>query len=155
MRKRNRIAVVGAGLCGPETEDLARELGRKLAEEEFVIVCGGLGGVMRSVCEGAKSAGGTTIGILPGEDIGAANRFVDIPIATNLGHMRNYVVVNNGDLVIAVEGGPGTLSELALALKSGKQVIALGRWAEIPGVHSAESVDEAVSMARTALAAEL
>jgi hypothetical protein len=123
--------VIGAGSCGPETEALARELGRLLARDGCEIVCGGLQGVMRAACQGAREAGGRTIGILPGDRPEDANEFVDVAIATCLGHMRNYLVVCNGDIAVAVEGGAGTLSELALARKSGKTVIALGAWSRL------------------------
>ncbi len=89
---------------------------------------------MRAVCEGARSEAGLTIGILPGSERDDANEYVDIALATGLGPMRNCLVVLNGDVVVAVEGGSGTLSEVALALKIGKDVIALGRWSGIPGV---------------------
>ena len=128
---RPRAAVIGSGACGPEVAQLARELGALLAEAGVDIVCGGLGGVMEAVCQGAKMAGGATIGILPVEDRNRANPYVDVAVATPLSHMRNYLVVLNGDAVIAVEGGAGTLSELALAWKSGKVVVALGRLTQL------------------------
>ena len=146
MKSGPRVSVIGAGTCGSETYELAKNLGRKLAEHGVTVVCGGLGGVMRAACEGAKSRGGLTIGILPGPDIRAANEFVDIPIATELSHMRNHLVVLNGDAAVAVEGEAGTLSELALAMKSGKKVVALGRWKDLPGVLPAHDVDQAVSL---------
>ncbi len=142
-----RVSVIGAGACDESVHALARELGERLAREGFIVVCGGLDGVMRGVCEGADAAGGLTIGILPGDDRGAANPHVHIPMATSLSHMRNYLVILNGDVVIAVEGGAGTLSELALAQKTGKTVIALGRYADIPGVQYARDAKHAVELA--------
>ncbi len=149
------MSVLGAGCCGPEVYELAKELGRLLAQNGFTVVCGGLQGVMRAACEGAKSKNGLTIGILPGSDREAANEFVDIPLATSLSHMRNYLVVLNGDIAVAVEGESGTLSELALALKSGKKVIALGRWNEMPGVIPARNAREAVELVIKELAANV
>jgi len=145
-RQNLRISVIGAGASDPEAETAARELGRLLAERGHEVVCGGLGGVMRAVCQGARQAGGLTIGILPGADIETANEFVAVPVATGLGIMRNALVVGNGAAVIAVEGESGTLSEIAIALKTGKAVIAIGRWSGLPGVRPASSAQEAVKI---------
>jgi len=133
---------------------MARELGAGLAALGATIVCGGLGGVMEAACQGAREAGGATIGILPGTVCHEANAFVQTAIATGLGPMRNYLVVLNGDVVVAVEGETGTLSELALAQKTTKTVIALGRWSTIPGVVSAQDVPHALELAQEVLAAK-
>ena len=106
-------------------------------------MCGGLGGVMEAACRGAKDAGGTTVGILPGSDRAAANRFVDVAVATGLGEARNALVVRAADAVIAIGGGYGTLSEIALALKAGKRVVGLDTW-DVEGVEAADSPDAAV-----------
>jgi uncharacterized protein (TIGR00725 family) len=111
-----------------------------------VLVCGGLGGVMEAACRGAKEAGGTTVGILPGIDRGEANRFVDIAIATGLGEARNALIVRAVDALVAVGGEYGTLSEIALALKGGTPVIGFGSW-DIEGVVRARTPAEAVSRA--------
>jgi uncharacterized protein (TIGR00725 family) len=108
-----------------------------------VLVCGGLGGVMQAACRGAKEAGGTTVGILPGHDRGEANEFVDVAIPTGLGEARNALVVRAADALIAVGGGYGTLSEIALALKAGKRVAGLGTW-EIDGVERLATPEAAV-----------
>jgi uncharacterized protein (TIGR00725 family) len=113
-----------------------------------VVVCGGLGGVMEAACRGARSEGGAAVGILPGLDRGAANRHVSIAIATGLGEARNALVVRAADALIAVGGAYGTLSEIALALKTGKPVIGLGTW-EIEGVQWAEGPEAAVDSALT------
>ncbi|HUI40080.1 MAG TPA: TIGR00725 family protein [Methanothrix sp.] len=139
-----QIAVVGGGNCSPEVRAQARRLGRLLAEEGHVVLCGGLGGVMEAVCCGAKEAGGLTVGILPGEKEGA-NRYVGIAIATGMGHARNVIIVKSADAVIALPGEHGTLSEIALALKMGKPVISLGSW-DIPGTIKAEMPDEALEL---------
>jgi uncharacterized protein (TIGR00725 family) len=122
------VAVVGAGECDFETTTLAEEIGRLLAQRGFAIVCGGLGGVMAAVCRGAKTGGGLTIGILPGNDPVAANPWVDVPIATGLGETRNLLVVRAAQAVIAVGGEYGTLCEIAFALKIGKPVVGVRSW---------------------------
>src|SRR4051794_33923043 len=122
------VAVVGAGEASEDERRDAEEVGRKLAEAGAVVLCGGLGGVMAAACRGAKGAGGTTVGILPGSDRAAANPHVDVAIATGLGEMRNGLVVRAADALIAVGGEFGTLSEIALGLKAGKPVVGLGTW---------------------------
>jgi uncharacterized protein (TIGR00725 family) len=122
------IAVVGAGVGDSLALGTAEEVGFELARTGAFVVCGGLGGVMEAVCRGAKAAGGTTIGILPGDDRSEANRFVDIAIATALGEVRNTLVVNASDALIALTGEFGTLSEIAFALKVGKPVVGLDTW---------------------------
>jgi uncharacterized protein (TIGR00725 family) len=118
-------------------------VGRELASRGVVLVCGGLGGVMEAACRGAKESGGRTVGILPGADRSAANPYVDVAIATGLGEARNALVVRAADALIAVGGGYGTLSEVALALKAGKRVVGLGTW-DIEGVVAADSPEAAV-----------
>jgi len=107
---------------------MAYEVGYLLARRGAVIVCGGLGGVMESTCKGAKEAGGTTIGILPGPFRGDANPYVDHAIATDMGQARNAIIVRTVDAVVAVGGEYGTLSEIAMALKMGKKVAAISSW---------------------------
>ena len=122
------IAVVGQSVATPEEERTAEEVGRLLAERGAVVVCGGLGGAMAAACRGAKSAGGITVGILPGDDRADANEWVDVAIPTGLGEARNALVVRAADAVIAVGGEFGTLSEIALALKMGKPVAGIDTW---------------------------
>lgn len=122
------IAVIGGQFCSEEEERTAYEVGFQLASRGAVVVCGGLGGVMESACKGAKAAGGVTIGILPGPFRGDANPFVDYAIATDMGQARNAVIVRTADAVIAVGGEYGTLTEIAMALKMGKKVVALSSW---------------------------
>jgi uncharacterized protein (TIGR00725 family) len=118
-------------------------VGRELGSRGAVLVCGGLGGVMEAACRGAKEAGATTVGILPGTDRAAANEFVDIAVPTGLGEARNALVVRAADAVVAVGGGYGTLSEIALALKAGKRVVGIGTW-DVEGVVSAPDAEAAV-----------
>ena len=122
------ISVIGGG--NPPTIALqhAREVGIELAQREVVVACGGLGGVMEAVCEGAKSAGGTTIGIMPGDDPKEANDFVDFPICTSFKYARNVIVVKTGRAVIAIDGSYGTMSEIAHALAENIPVIGLQTW---------------------------
>ena len=122
------ISVIGGG--NPPTIALqhAREVGIELAKREVVVACGGLGGVMEAGCEGAKSAGGTTIGIMPGDDPKEANDFVDFPICTSFKYARNVIVVKTGRAVIAIDGSYGTMSEIAHALAENIPVIGLQTW---------------------------
>src|SRR5207253_9939182 len=119
------VAVVGPGRATPEQCSIAEEVGRGLAEGGAVLVCGGLGGVMEAACRGAKQAGGLTIGILPGSDPGAANPHIDVAIATGMGEMRNALIVRAAGAVIAIGGGWGTLSEIALARRIETPVVGL------------------------------
>jgi uncharacterized protein (TIGR00725 family) len=122
------IAVIGAGRAGPELSRLAEDVGEELGRRGVTLVCGGGAGVMEAACRGAKSAGGTTIGILPGHDPDRANAWVDFPIPTGMSQARNAIVVQTGRAVIAVGGRFGTLSEIGHALNSGIPVIGLRTW---------------------------
>ena len=122
------ISVIGASQPPPEAEALAEDVGRELARKGVTVVCGGLTGVMAAVCRGAKSASGTTIGVLPGLDPRDANPWVDIPICTGMGYARNAVVVYTGRAVIAINGAYGTMSEIGHALSSDIPVIGLDTW---------------------------
>ena len=122
------ISVIGEGQATAEIARLAEQVGRELASRDVQIVCGGLGGVMEAVCKGAKSAGETTIGVLPGSSPDECNSWVDIPICTGLGYARNVIVVRAGRAVIAVGGVYGTLSEIGHALSEGIPVIGLSTW---------------------------
>ncbi|MFQ6001706.1 MAG: TIGR00725 family protein [Anaerolineae bacterium] len=145
------IAVIGAGECTPEVARLAEEVGRRLAEKGAILICGGLGGVMEATCRGAKSAGGTTVGVLPGANPGDANPYVDIPIATGMGQARNVIVVASAQAAIAVGGGYGTLSEIGHARKLGIPVVGLETWSlkkeGYTGIIEAKSPAEAVERA--------
>jgi uncharacterized protein (TIGR00725 family) len=119
------IAVIGGGTCTNQETMLAEQTGALLARQGAVVVCGGLGGVMEAAAKGAKAHGGLTVGILPGDDPRAANAFIDVPLATGLGEMRNLLVVRAAHALIAIGGGVGTLSEIALAQRIGKPVVGL------------------------------
>jgi hypothetical protein len=144
--------VVGPGSATSEQEADAEAVGRGLGAAGATVVCGGLGGVMAAACRGARSGGGLTVGLLPGTRRDDANRWVDVAVPTGLGEARNALVVRAADAVVAVGGGHGTLSEIALALKTGTPVVSLRSWA-IEGVHIVEGADAAVSAA-LAMAAE-
>ena len=119
------VAVVGGGNCSGAEAEWAAAVGRLVAERGAVLVCGGLGGVMEAAARGAKQAGGLTIGILPGSDPGAANPHIDVAIATGMGEMRNALIVRAAGAVIAIGGGWGTLSEIALARRMETPVVGL------------------------------
>jgi uncharacterized protein (TIGR00725 family) len=138
---------VGAGgsVAGDVAAD-AEAVGAGLARRGAVVVCGGLGGVMEAACRGARAEGGLTLGILPGAERAAANPWVSVAVATGLGELRNGLVVRSADAVIAIAGGYGTLSEIALALKAGVRVIGLRSW-EIDGVLAADDAAAAVVLA--------
>ena len=124
----NVVAVIGAGRASPEELAAAEAVGRGLAAAGVTIVCGGLAGVMEAACRGAKSAGGTTIGILPGDRREDANPWVDVAIPTGMGEARNALVVRTAEAVVAVGGEYGTLSEIAFALRIGLPVVGLRTW---------------------------
>ena len=153
------IAVIGASEPTADIAGLAQQVGEELARRGVMLVCGGLGGVMEAACKGAKSAGGTTIGIIPGSDPKAANPWVDIPICTGLSYARNVIIVKTGRAAIAVGGAYGTLSEIGHALGDGIPVIGLRTWRIAPdgaGVDRAiivaadakDAVDRAIEAAR-------
>ncbi len=112
------IGVIGASSCDAATAAMAYDVGKGIAEAGYALICGGMGGVMEAACRGASEAGGLTIGILPGDAVASANRYVDFPIATGLGIARNVIIVRSSRVLVAVRGGPGTLSEIAYALSS-------------------------------------
>ena len=142
-----QIGVIGAGECPAEIALLAEEVGRRIALGGAVLVSGGLGGVMEAASRGAKLAGGLTVGILPGYSRHEANEYVDVAIVTGLSHARNMLVVRSSDVVIAISGEYGTLSEIALALKMGKSVVGLKTWENIPGILQASGAEDAVARA--------
>lgn len=150
------VAVIGAARCSSAEAKAAETVGRVLAEGGATVVCGGRGGVMEAACRGARSAGGLTVGILPGDDSSAANPYVEVVIATGLGEARNAIVARTARAVVAIGGRYGTLSEIAFALKQGLPVVGVNTWKLatpggdplLPIVH----VDDPVEAARRALA---
>ena len=143
MSRTPYIAVVGAGQASPADLAYAEEVGAGLADLGAVVVTGGLGGVMEAASRGARSRRGHTLGILPGDDRDEANGWVEIAVATGLGELRNGLVVRASDALVAIGGGHGTLSEVALALKLGRPVVGLGTWA-VHGVEDVSTPAEAI-----------
>jgi uncharacterized protein (TIGR00725 family) len=139
-----QVAVIGSGA---EHEDRAERVGRLLAERGCAVVTGGLGEVMAAAMRGAKAAGGTTIGILPGESRAQANPWCDHVVVTAIGHGRNLAVVASGDAVIAVGGSWGTLAELGYARTLGRRVVVLEPGWEVDGLERAATPEEAVELA--------
>lgn len=144
--KKIFIAVVGESHASPEIAVLAEIVGAEIAKAGAILVCGGLKGVMEYACKGAKSEGGTTIGILPGSKRENANPYIDYPIITGIGYARNKLVVKTGHVVIAVGGSYGTLSEIAFALGYEIPVVGLKTWAF---VHHSNVVDTKVHYVNT------
>jgi uncharacterized protein (TIGR00725 family) len=157
MSGRRQIAVIGPSRCAPDSgaAQLGEEVGRRLAEAGATLVCGGLAGVMEAACRGASEAGGTAIGIVPGNSVDEANSYCTHVVATGIGHARNLAVVCSGEAVIAIGGEWGTLSEIGFARVIDRTVIALRSWhlegrermENAPGVLLAESAREAVELA--------
>jgi uncharacterized protein (TIGR00725 family) len=143
---------MGPGTCSDQTAALAEQVGRLIAEADAVLICGGRGGVMEAASRGAAEAGGTVVGILPSDDESTANPFVTLPIVTGMGNARNAINVLTSHVVIAIEGGPGTLSEIALAAKTGTPLVGLDTWTATSDsasldIHTARDPDDAVSQA--------
>ena len=159
VKRKKIIAVIGGGEPSTEEAKLAEEVGRELAKQGAILVCGGLGGVMEAACRGASSEGGVTIGILPGDSPKAANPYVQIPIITGMGYARNVAVVKSAQAVIAIGGSYGTLSEIAHALQSDIPVISLNTWtfsrneqqdnSIIPAQSPTEAVNKALNLTKT------
>ncbi len=144
------VGVIGASQASERDVENAYLLGKGLAELGFPVICGGLTGVMEAVARGVREAGGLTIGVVPGYSRGDANPYIDIPIATGLGHARNVIIAATSDVLVAVGGEYGTLSEIAFALKMGKPVVSLFSW-DVAGVLRVTSVQEALSVVREVL----
>ncbi|UCD64404.1 MAG: TIGR00725 family protein [Candidatus Zixiibacteriota bacterium] len=141
------IGVVGAGKCSGKLKEMAAEVGRYVAENGGVIVCGGLGGIMEGAARGAREAGGVTIGIIPSDNPGDANEYIDHVIPTGLGEARNILVVRTADVVVAFPGKYGTLSEMAFTLQAGKPLISVNAWKLGDGITQAETPQEAAKLA--------
>jgi uncharacterized protein (TIGR00725 family) len=140
------IAVVGPGEASPDELSCAEEAGAGVASAGAGLVCGGLGGVMEAACRGARSCGGLTLGLLPGLDRDAANGWVVVAVPTGLGEARNALVVRAADALVAIGGGWGTLSEIALAMKTGVPVVGVGTW-DLDGIVTRDDARAAVAEA--------
>jgi len=140
-RKKLLVSVIGGHKCSRRTAAIAEAAGREIALAGAVLVSGGLGGVMEAASRGAASAGGLTVGIVPGGDKNAANRYVDISIATGMGYSRNTLVAGAADIVVAFPGSYGTLSEIGFAMNSKKPVYGFDSW-KIKGVRRLRTASE-------------
>ena len=140
-----KIGVIGAGDCSKKVYENAEKLGVMIAEGGNLLICGGLGGVMEAAAKGAKSAGGATVGILPGARAEDANSFIDIPIVTGLGYARNFIIVQSSDVLFAFTGEYGTLSEISIAQKLKKPVISICSWEIIKDISHTQSPEEAIN----------
>ena len=142
------VAVVGGSECTPQEAEWASTVGRLIAERGAILVCGGLGGVMAAAARGAKEAGGLTVGILPGADPADANASIDVALATGMGEMRNALIVRAAQAVIAIGGGWGTLSEIALARRTDTPVVGLhDAFREAIAIHRVGRPEDAVAWA--------
>ena len=155
------VGVIGSSKAEPELLRLAEEVGAEIARNGAAVVCGGLTGVMEAVCRGARKEGGLTIGIIPSDEKGDANPFVQIPIVTGMGMGRNVMLVKTSDVLIAIGGEFGTLSEIAVALNLGKIVIGLNTWKlekahdhAIPNLIQTDDSKKAVDLALMAISAK-
>jgi len=146
IRNRIRIGVIGGASPEARYRQIAYDVGKLIAEKGAILVCGGLGGVMEAAARGAKKSGGITVGILPGNACEDANPHIDVPIATGIGYSRNSLVAMNADVLIAVDGQFGTLTEIAYGNIYGKKVIGIGTW-DIQGVVKADTAEQAVELA--------
>jgi uncharacterized protein (TIGR00725 family) len=159
MTKRLKsVSIIGGATCSAEESELAEKVGSLLATNGVVVVTGGRCGVMEAASRGATKAGGVTVGILPGSEHDAGNDYLSVAIPTGLGHVRNALVAQAGEAVIAIGGSYGTLSEISIALRLGRTVIGLGTWKAMDGskqemdIVVAQSADEAVNLALRVLA---
>ena len=145
------------GDLAPGDLETAAQVGRLLAAHGAVLVCGGLGGVMRAACRGARGhdPAGVTVGLLPGRRHGEGNEFLSVEIPTGLGELRNGLVVGAAEAVIAVGGSWGTLSEISLAMRTGKPVVQIGGWtlAPVPAGPAPRRAADAADAVAAALAA--
>jgi uncharacterized protein (TIGR00725 family) len=152
------ISVIGAGQASDDEAAAAEEIGRRLADAGAILLCGGLGGVMDAAARGCEAAGGTSVGILPGEDRAHGSEHLTVRVATGLGEARNAIVARAADALIAVGGEFGTLSEIAFALKMGKPVVGLGTWSldleGLPGDPLQRAATPADAVAKALEAAE-
>jgi len=146
LKDKLRIGVIGGAKPDAKSKGDAFKIGQLIGEKGAILICGGLGGVMEAAARGAKQSGGLTIGILPGNSFKEANPYIDIAIATGLGYSRNSLVAMNSDVLIAIDGEFGTLSEIAYGTIYRKKIIGLRTW-DIPSVIKAETAKEAFELA--------
>jgi uncharacterized protein (TIGR00725 family) len=144
MDRPKYVGVIGAGECSDLIYQMARNLGIEIGKKGWILVCGGLGGVMEGAARGCTEAGGITVGILPGLEKNSANPYIKIALPTGLGEGRNLLVARASDVLVSIAGGYGTLSEIALALKINKPVVGLETWENIQGIRYVSDPREAI-----------
>ncbi len=149
MSNRLQVGVVGSSSCEDDTVRIAENVGALLASNGAILITGGRSGVMEAASRGAKNAGGLVVGILPGASKSESNPYVDVVICTEMGHARNVIIARSSDCLIAIAGGFGTLSEVALALKVQKPVVMLTSPWKIAGAIEVHTAEEAVITALT------
>jgi hypothetical protein len=153
-RRSIYLAIVGASNASPEIYGLAMAVGREAAHRGWIVVTGGLGGVMEAAARGAQEVGGLTLGILPGGNRREANPYIQVAVATHIRHARNSIIAHTADALIAVDGEYGTLSEIALGLKLGKPVVGLRVAWDVPGLVRAENSGEAIEKVNALIPSE-
>ncbi len=146
MKTKNYIGVIGAGSCDESLRQLAYRIGYGIGNRGLILVCGGLGGVMEGSAHGCFDAGGMTIGILPGTERSSANPYIRISIPTGLGEGRNLLIIRASDILIAIGGEYGTLSEIGFALKMNKTVIGINTWKDIEAIIYADTADDVLTL---------
>jgi len=146
MEQTYHVGVVGSGTCAEDLYTLAREIGYGIGKRGWTLICGGLGGIMEGASRGCFEAGGVTVGLLPGSRKQQANPYIRIAIPTGLGDGRNLLVVRASDILIAISGGHGTLSEIALALKTGKTVVGIRTFENIEGIIRVSTLEEVLQI---------
>jgi len=142
-KKKMNVAVIGGYKCSKKIYKIAEELGSLVAQQNWVVICGGGSGVMEAVSRGAKREGGITVGILPSFKGEEANPYLDVEIPTGLGYARNFLIVRAADCLVAVDGKYGTLSEIAFALNEGKRVYGIDTW-DIKGIIKVKNPQEVI-----------
>jgi uncharacterized protein (TIGR00725 family) len=147
MDSKMRIGVIGASSCSAKLAQTAYTVGKLIAENGAILICGGMGGVMEAACRGAVEAGGMTVGILPGSSAKEGNEFLTVPVVTGLGYARNSIVVQSAQVLIAIGGKYGTLSEIAYAAGFGIPIVGLSTWKIRAPIKHVKTPEEAVRMA--------
>ncbi len=150
--RRQMVGLIGASNASDSGLAMAREVGERIARAGAVLVCGGLGGVMQAASQGCSEAGGDVLGLLPGPTADEANPFVTLAVPTNMGHARNMIIAHAAEVLIAIEGEYGTISEAAIALKLGKRVLTLGNGLSLQGVEPMSTPMAAVESALQSVA---
>ena len=141
MENKKIIAVIGGNIATEEIYEKAFQAGKIIAENDCILICGGLGGVMEAAAKGAKENGGFTVGILPGKSKADSNPYIDIPIVTAMSNARNAIIARTCDIAIAINGKYGTLSEIAYCLNFGKTVLGIDTY-KIDGIITITDVEE-------------